>query len=47
MTGAQIFHEMLLEEGVEVMFGVPGGVLLPIFDVLHPDYQGAAQPARP
>jgi len=35
LTGAELFHEMLLEEGVEVMFGVPGGALLPIFDVLY------------
>ena len=34
-TGANIFHQMLLNEGVEVMFGVPGGVVLPIFDVLY------------
>jgi len=35
MKGAEIFHEMLLEEGVEILFGYPGGVLLPIFDVLY------------
>ena len=35
MTGAEIFHEMLLAEGVEVMFAFPGGVVLPIFDVLY------------
>jgi len=35
MTGAELFHEMLLEEGVETMFGVPGGALLPIFDSLY------------
>jgi len=35
MTGAQVFHEMLLAEGVETVFGIPGGVLLPIFDVLY------------
>ena len=35
MTGAQIFHEMLLEEGVEVLFGFPGGTVIPIFDVLY------------
>ncbi len=34
-TGAEIFHKMLLEEGVDVMFGFPGGVVLPIFDVLY------------
>jgi len=33
--GAEIFHEVLLEQGVEVMFGFPGGMVLPIFDVLY------------
>jgi len=35
LTGAQIFNEVLLEEGVEILFGFPGGVVLPIFDVLY------------
>jgi acetolactate synthase-1/2/3 large subunit len=35
LTGAQIFNEMLLEEGVEVLFGFPGGAVIPIFDVLY------------
>lgn len=35
MTGAQILIESLLKENVEVMFGYPGGVVLPIFDVLY------------
>lgn len=34
-TGAEIFHQMLLDEGVDVMFGYPGGAVLPIFDVLY------------
>ena len=34
-TGAKIFHEMLLAEGVDLMFGFPGGAVLPIFDVLY------------
>jgi acetolactate synthase-1/2/3 large subunit len=36
-TGAQILCESLLEEGVEVIFGFPGGVLLPFYDTL-PQY---------
>jgi len=32
--GADIFHRMLIEEGVDTLFGVPGGALLPIFDSL-------------
>lgn len=35
MTGAQILIESLLKENVEVMFGYPGGVVLPIFDCLY------------
>jgi acetolactate synthase-1/2/3 large subunit len=35
MTGAQILVECLRREGVEIIFGYPGGVLIPVFDVLH------------
>jgi len=34
-TGAEVFHAMLLDEGVDTMFGILGGALLPIFDVLY------------
>ena len=34
-TGAEIFVESLKHEGVKVVFGIPGGVVLKIFDVLH------------
>ena len=33
-TGAEIFWECLLREGVEVLFGYPGGATLPIYDAL-------------
>ena len=33
-TGAQIVWESLLSEGVEVVFGLPGGAILPIYDAL-------------
>ena len=33
-TGAQILCESLLKEGVEVMFGFPGGAVLPLYDTL-------------
>ena len=33
-SGAEIFNRMLLDEGVDLMFGFPGGAVLPIFDVL-------------
>ena len=35
MTGAQILIESLKREGVEVIFGYPGGQVLPIFDKLY------------
>ncbi|MBU4311673.1 MAG: biosynthetic-type acetolactate synthase large subunit [Candidatus Omnitrophica bacterium] len=35
LTGAKIFIESLKKEGVKVMFGYPGGVVLPIFDALY------------
>jgi acetolactate synthase-1/2/3 large subunit len=34
-NGSEIFVEMLKREGVRVVFGIPGGVVLHIFDVLH------------
>jgi len=37
ITGSRILCESLLREGVEVIFGFPGGVLLPLYDVL-PEY---------
>lgn len=35
LTGAKILIECLKREGVEVIFGYPGGAVLPIFDVLY------------
>jgi len=37
LTGAQILCESLLKEGVDVVFGFPGGVVLPLYDTL-PEY---------
>ena len=37
LTGAQIVCESLLKEGVEVMFGLPGGAILPLYQTL-PEY---------
>ncbi|HSW45977.1 MAG TPA: biosynthetic-type acetolactate synthase large subunit [Phycisphaerae bacterium] len=34
-TGSQALHDVLIEQGVEVLFGYPGGAILPTFDVLH------------
>ena len=37
MTGAHIICESLVKEGVEVIFGILGGAILPLYDVL-PQY---------
>jgi acetolactate synthase-1/2/3 large subunit len=37
LTGAQIVCESLVKEGVEVIFGFPGGAVLPFYDTL-PQY---------
>ena len=34
-TGADIFVDALVKEGVEYLFGLPGGVVLPLFDKLY------------
>ncbi|GHT38655.1 acetolactate synthase [Endomicrobiia bacterium] len=34
-TGAQILVESLLKENVKIVFGLPGGQALPIFDAIH------------
>ncbi len=35
LTGAQILIECLKKEGTDVLFGLPGGAILPTFDVLY------------
>jgi acetolactate synthase-1/2/3 large subunit len=35
LTGADIFVRCLAEEGVEYLFGYPGGAVLPIYDALY------------
>ena len=34
LTGAQIIWESLLREGVDTVFGYPGGAILPAYDAL-------------
>jgi len=34
MTGAEIILQALIDQGVEVIFGYPGGAVLPIYDAL-------------
>lgn len=35
LTGAQIVMECLLEQGVDTVFGYPGGAVLNIYDALY------------
>ncbi len=35
ITGAQAIVQALLDEGVEVLFGFPGGAIMPAYDALH------------
>jgi acetolactate synthase-1/2/3 large subunit len=39
MSGARVVLECLKREGVDVVFGLPGGAVLPIYDALY-DFQG-------
>jgi acetolactate synthase-1/2/3 large subunit len=35
MSGARMLVECLVREGVDCMFGIPGGVTIPLYDVLY------------
>lgn len=35
MTGAQILIQTLIDEGVDTLFGYPGGAVIGLYDVLH------------
>ena len=35
MTGAEMVIKALADQGVEHIFGYPGGAVLPIYDELH------------
>ena len=37
-TGAQALMQSLVEQGVEYIFGYPGGAIMPVYDALF-DYQ--------
>jgi hypothetical protein len=39
MSGALMLLECLKREGVDLIFGLPGGAVLPIYDVLY-DFEG-------
>ena len=34
MTGSQMVIKALLDQGIDVIFGYPGGAVLPIYDAL-------------
>ena len=34
-TGAQILMDTCEENGVKIIFGYPGGAILPVFDAIH------------
>lgn len=35
LTGAQIVVECLKKEGVKIIFGIPGGMIMPVYDVFY------------
>ena len=35
ITGAEIIVECLIEEGVDTVFGYPGGQVIPLYDALY------------
>ncbi|MEW6046704.1 MAG: biosynthetic-type acetolactate synthase large subunit [Bacillota bacterium] len=35
LTGAQAVVQALVEHGVELVFGIPGGAVLPLYDAMH------------
>jgi len=39
MIGAEMFFETLIEEGIDVVFGLPGGYVLKVYDVM-PKFEG-------
>ena len=38
ITGAEALVKSLIAEGVDTIFGYPGGAIIPVYDVLY-DYQ--------
>ena len=48
MNGAQVVLKALQNEGVEVIFGHPGGAIMPIYDALYdfPKLQTRARTSR-
>jgi len=44
MTGAEMVIEALADQGIEHLFGYPGGAVLPIYDALFHTAKGPAHP---
>ena len=43
-SGADVLLRALRDQGVEVIFGYPGGAVLPIYDAILPAEQHPAHP---
>ena len=43
LTGSQALIESFLREGVETLFGYPGGAIIPVYDALY-DYRDRLPP---
>ncbi|MCE3290467.1 MAG: acetolactate synthase 3 large subunit, partial [Caulobacter sp.] len=46
LTGAEMVIRALVDQGVEVMFGYPGGAVLPIYDALFQDNEAHGERLR-
>ena len=47
MVGAEMVIKALGDQGVDVIFGYPGGAVLPIYDALFKQNQRAPHPGAP
>ena len=47
MTGAEMVIQALADQGVQHLFGYPGGAVLPIYDAIFQQRQGPAHPGAP
>ena len=47
MTGAKALLESLKREGVRVIFGYPGGAVIPIYDAIYERARHSARPGAP
>ena len=47
MNGAEIVIQALIDQGVDTIFGYPGGAVLPIYDALFKQNKHAPHPGAP